>query len=63
VAVYAETAAIGEGKQLRLHYAPMIDPAMIALALGGKEAKFWVPPTEAREKEPPKHNSNGSQAR
>ncbi|MBN2294853.1 MAG: hypothetical protein JXM70_20665 [Pirellulales bacterium] len=57
VAVYAETAAMGEGKQLRLHYATMIDPAIIERALadrepGEKDTKYWVSPTRPRKKGP-----------
>ncbi len=63
VAVYAEAAAIGPDNQLRLHYAPMIDPALIELALSGKDTKYWVTTTETSKKEPSGNNSNGNKAR
>ena len=65
VAVYAETAAIGGGNQLRLHYAPMIDPAIIEEAMvestpGGKDAKFWAPPPGAGNNQQTQKKLNGS---
>ena len=65
VAVYAEAAAVGGGNRLRLHYAPMIDPALIERALvesasEGKDAKFWIsPPKDVKTGQPPK-KTNGS---
>lgn len=43
IAVYAE-AASGEGKQLRLHYAPVVDSVLIGLTRNGKSSQYWVPP-------------------
>lgn len=46
VAVFAETAAGGEGKHLGLNYAPMLDPALIRMAVEGKDDKFWIKPNQ-----------------
>ncbi len=68
VAVYAEAAAIGAGNQLRLHYAPMINPALIELARveptsGDKATNYWVSPKQATKERVPKKISNGSKHR
>ena len=72
VAIYSETAASGEGRRLGIHYAPVLNPALVQKALEGKYERFWVSPqnvivthASAAENRPSaelRKDSNGSKA-